>query len=668
MHQSSSLTRSSLIPLLAVLATAGLIALILYWPTLRLPLIYDDLLHIRIAGGLDLLSVWAPTKAFGFYRPLTFLPLLLIEDIFGHYPAPLLHGLNVFQHVANVILLALLSWRLWRRLHWTLATALLLALFPFSYQAIAVYGHNVHPTTAGLLLLALHTYLSAIASSGRQALWWLITTALFILALLSHESAILFGPLAALVQWNAHDRLPPIRRYSLGPDLRRQVSQPWFIFFFAGIVYAIAYRFLPLIRAPQASFEGAGLWNELLYVIQAAVYPLAWFGRWLPDEPLVAAATVLFGLAVVIGLTFWSAKIRTNRLPLLLGWSWWTMASLLIVLALPASYLLHGPRLLYLASIGLALLWPVLLEPIYRLSRFGRLLWAATLAFVLLASWLFVRDRLDAYARLTEPVAELQSVTQSRPAGEGIVFVNLPDWLAPARSQYPIGVELVAMLGNYLFVEELVDYNLASRDSAGSRPVQAVKVPDLLTNAGYNYGIHDQPLTDRIVADKSPAGSHVFVTTYEEAGPATSYRGRLTPEVAALQPLATMGPYELLSADAFLCEHTVELSSIWRLSAATGQTADLTTTSLLVQLLDAEGRLLAQADGPPLGLRADLLQVPAGWQVNDIRQLPPHDGLPDHILLGAYDFASSQRYPATIGDGRRLPDDALSIDLLDCRL
>ena len=71
MRQSGSNSKASTVALAIVLVAAGLLAVILYWSTLGLPLIYDDLLHIRITGGLDLLSVWLPTQAFGFYRPLT---------------------------------------------------------------------------------------------------------------------------------------------------------------------------------------------------------------------------------------------------------------------------------------------------------------------------------------------------------------------------------------------------------------------------------------------------------------------------------------------------------------------------------------------------------------------------------------------------------------------
>lgn len=658
MRQSGGDARTSFITLAIALAAAALLTLVLYWPTLGLPLIYDDLLHIRISGGLDLLSVWLPTQAFGFYRPLTFLPLLIIKDLFGHYPPELLHGLNVFQHALNVVLLGLLSWRLWRRLHWTVASTLLMALFPFAYQAIAVYGHNVHPTTTGILLLALNTYVSAIGESKRKWLWWLLTAGLFILALLSHESAVLFGPLAALVHWNYKNELPSLDGRQFVASLRRLARQPWFIFLLAGGFYVIGYRLLPLTRAPQASFEGAALWYKFLYVAQAAGYPLAWLGRWLPDDPALAAGIVLFGLWLALALTFWSAQERANRLPLLLGWGWWALASLVITLPLATSYLLHGPRLLYLAGAGLALLWPVLLEPIYKLPRFGRLLWLLLLTGILLTSGIFIRDRLLTYERLTEPVAEVQRIMADRPAEEGILLVNLPSWLAPARNQYPIGVELVAMMGGYLFVEELMAQNLPAE-----HPVQAVSVPDLMRSAPYNYGIHEQAQGHVIAADWAPAGSHVFIVTYDETGPQTSYRGRLVPEKSDTQPLAKFGPYELLAIEAQLCAPEVELASTWR---ASDPAAIPPTASLFVQLLDQNGSLLAQADGPPLGLRADLLQLSPGWQIEDRRLLPAEDKAADHMLIGVYDYISGERFPATDSAGQPLADDALVLPLADC--
>jgi hypothetical protein len=649
------LCRSRAIAAFAALAVA-LAPVLAYWPTMALPLIYDDLLHIRIVKGLDMASVWLPTEAFGFYRPMTFVPLLVIGDLFDGYPAALLHGINVGQHALNALLVAWLSWRLWGRRSWALAAGLLLALFPFSYQAVAVYGHNVHPATAGLILLGLHVYVTAVRRPDRAALWWALCSLILLLALLGHESALLFGFLAAVVHWQLDGRLPDLRS---GRHFLSAQRRPWLVFTGAGLVYFVVYQFLPLSRAPQADFGGGTLGYKLLYVLQAVGYPVSWIGS---RSPLATAvAPVLFGLGVTLALTVWSGRREANRLPLLLGWSWWAMASVVVAAPLPANYLLHGPRLLYLSSAGLALLWPVLLEPIYRVRRAGPLLWAAALSLVLVANWLFVRDRLDAYRRLTAPITLVEQVMAERPPGEGVLLVNLPQWLAPAEGAYPVGVELVAQLGDYLFVEELIGENLGH-----DRPVQAIRVPDLLSDQAYTYRVHEQGAEGFVGAGWAPGGSHVFVTRYEADGPEAAYVGRLMPG-ADDRAIATLGPYELTSAEARQCGGQVWLETTWRPATGDGPSRPTPTTSLFSQLLAADGRFVSQADGPPLSLRPDLLQLPPGWQATDRRVLPDESDAGDTLLLGTYDFASGERYPALDGAGRPLGDDALRLEVIECR-
>jgi hypothetical protein len=512
--------------LAALLLAVTLGAIILYWPTLRLPLIYDDLLHIRIAKGLDLASVWLPTDEFGFYRPLTFLPLLLIKNIFGFYPSELLHGLNVFQHAINGALLVALSYRLWRKTHWALAAGLLFVLFPFSYQAVSVYGHNVHPTTTGIILAGLHTYLSAIRAQKRAYLWWISTVLLFFLGLLSHESAILFGVFAALLHWNDRGQLPRFEKTDLvsrdlGSIVRQVTGWPWALFLVAGFIYAVGYQFLDLSRAPQATFGDSSLWYKFLYLGQGAAYPIAWFGRWLQGTDPAAAALVIAGLGVMLALTIWSGRDHENRLPLLFGWGWWGMASLLVALPLETGYFLHGPRLLYLSSVGLAFLWPVLLEPIYKIAKGGRLVWGAILLVILASNWLYIRERLSDYTQLTSPVDLVEDQMASQPEGEGVILVNLPQWIDRLDNTYQVGVDLAAMLGDYLFVEELIGENLQSE-----RPTRAFLAPDLLnTYPEYNYGLHDQSSGDSLVGDWAPEGSHVFIITYSDEGVQARYAG-----------------------------------------------------------------------------------------------------------------------------------------------
>jgi hypothetical protein len=90
------------------------------------------------------------------------------------------------------------------------------------------------------------------------------------------------------------------------------------------------------------------------------------------------------------------------------------------------------------------------------------------------------------------------------------------------------------------------------------------------------------------------------------------------------------------------------------------------TTSLFVQLLGEDSLLISQADGPPLMLRPDLLQLPQGWQIIDVRELPAGGAAGGQILLGAYDFVSGDRFPAVDGQGNALPENALVVPLGDC--
>ena len=62
--------------------------------------------------------------------------------------------------------------------------------------------------------------------------------------------------------------------------------------------------------------------------------------------------------------------------------------------------------------------------------------------------------------------------------------------------------------------------------------------------------------------------------------------------------IAQIGSYALNGASAVLCDGAVQVQSTWQPVASIPP-----TTSLFVQLLGADGTLLTQADGPPLGLR-----------------------------------------------------------------
>lgn len=659
--------------LLACIAT-GMVAIVLYWPTLRLPLIYDTLLHIRISGDLNLVSVWLPTADFGFYRPMTFFPLILVRQLFDGYPNWLLHGMNVVQHGVNAALLTWLVWRLWGKLGRATLSGLLFAVFPFSYQAVAVYGHNVHPSLVGLILLGLHTYLQARRTN--KALWWVLTALVFALGLLTHESVILFGVLAGLMQiadpvWGLVSADWSKRRQTM---LSRRFWLPPATFTLAGLAYFVVYQFLPITRAPQVASDVGALWEKGLYLLQAAAYPLTWLAQWLDSfsaETIIFAAIVITVLLTIYAWRrFWPA--------LVFGWGWWLLASVLIAIPLPASYLTRGPRLLYLGSVGLALVWPVLLEALLgkratteeiesteksvqnphssaktMLSVIPFFAGIAFLIIIFVANWVFVRDRLQAYTQLTASEELMETTLVDRPADEGVIVVNFPQWTAPERNMYPLGAEFVQQLGDYLFFEEWLDHNLG-----GNRPNAAVQLDELLSDSGYGYGIHNQVAWDAINWEND---NNIFVTRYTPDGPIPEWTGRIM-DVESAELMGQIGPYGLVSADAVVCDGVVSAEITLHPASEIPS-----TLSLFAQVLDANGQLVAQIDRPPLSLRPELLKLNTNQQIIDHRSITlPANTVAQTLLIGAYNFVTEDRFPATGATGATLNDNAFPLSLTPC--
>ncbi|HRQ38722.1 MAG TPA: hypothetical protein PLD25_12515 [Chloroflexota bacterium] len=644
--------------LLATAVCSAAVALALYWPIRQLPLAFDDLLHIRLVKGLNYATVWLPSTDFAYFRPVLFLPVMLANSLFGHYPAPFLYGLNWLLHAANAALVAALAWRLWRRGSRALAAGLLLACYPFSFQAVAVFGNNIYLLLLLLTLLALHAYLWALEKGGW---WWVVTAVLFLIGLLAHELMVLFGVYAALTQWAYTDRLE-IRAWRWQRDPSPFVLSPYLFFLLAGAIYIVCYQFLPLASPPQSAGDN-WLALKLLYFGQALVYPLARLGaRLLPQNaPLI----IVMGLLLILIWTGLAARQPGNRLALLLGWGWWGVTAVLLTITLPTNYILHGPRLHYLGSVGVCLLWAVLLDSLFDRGRVEKLLWAMALGLLLLVGGFFVRGRVAALANLGAPVAVVQAEMAARPLAEGVLLVNLPAWAAPAHNTFPVGVEHVALMGDHIFAEELVWENLNQ-----VRPVRAVELPELRQAVDYPYGLLVQSPDLGDPADWAAAGASVFISRFTETGMVTEFSGRFFPaEDTAVPPQATWGDTALLDGTAVACDGQITTDLTWQLATIAA------TTSVFVQVLDGDGRLLGQADGPPLQLRPDWLALPPGWWVQDHRQIEvagtaaladSHTGVPVTLLIGLYDYVSGARSPGVDATQHPLPDNAFRLAIQPC--
>ena len=83
---------------------------------------------------------------------------------------------------------------------------------------------------------------------------------------------------------------------------------------------------------------------------------------------------------------------------------------------------------------------------------------------------------------------------------------------------------------------------------------------------------------------------------------------------------------------------------------------------VFVHILDEGGEMVAQQDGPPMEGVYPTSDWWPGQIVTDRRTLPqlPPGG---RLLVGMYDLDTMQRLPACDGDGQRLPDDAIPLDI-----
>ena len=142
----------------------------------------------------------------------------------------------------------------------------------------------------------------------------------------------------------------------------------------------------------------------------------------------------------------------------------------------------------------------------------------------------------------------------------------------------------------------------------------------------------------------------------------------MIPPSSQTTPLASFGPYQLLKAEADQCDGIVNLVTTWRQDESRDPSKAIKpTTSIFVQLVDNDGQLVSQADGPLLGLRPDLIELTAGWELIDRRMVENPGNSANQLLIGVYDYLSGERYRGYDNEGQSLEDDALVFVVEECR-
>jgi hypothetical protein len=133
-----------------------------------------------------------------FYRPVIDIYFAVATPLFGGSPASF-HVANIVLHAANALLVFAFAQRTSRNAAFSFLAALFFAVQPADVDAVAWVGALAEPVSAFFGLLALLALLRS-HETGRR-MWHVCSVAAYVLALLTHESSVVFLPLLVLTAY-----------------------------------------------------------------------------------------------------------------------------------------------------------------------------------------------------------------------------------------------------------------------------------------------------------------------------------------------------------------------------------------------------------------------------------------------------------------------------------
>lgn len=490
----------------------------------------------------------------------------------------------------------------------------------------------------------------------------------------------------------------------LGRDLR-QVTKD------AGIIYGVAALTAGwwFIRN-WALYDDPLGWNMLLAASWAMIrpeplYPLE-AGRLLWDArgsfwglfgwaniPLPAwgyLLTDLLGLVGLAGLVGLGREILRRRdrvagarLVLLLGWV--TVVGLALVRWVQVNAAAHQGRLLFPAAAAVGVGLGAGLDWLMGRAGLARALRGPVLAALGCGANLAVLTGviLPAYTPVwggTPPAGSLGSLR----FGEGIELLGVRVSPPAVRPGETVEVELwwratAPVSDNWSVSLTVLDPDLKPLGGSSSWP-QGGRAP----TSGWPVGavVNDRHRLRVEYDGDGPAAGTVWLALYDARDPAGPRLGvydpagrylgttvpigrvRLKPaSPKAAQPAAPadfrFGPsIRLVGLDQKLTDGRLEVTLYWQ---ATGDVER--PYNVFFHVVDAQGRIVAQADAPPAGGRYPTDLWEAGDVVADPREVEVGSLPPGRyrILVGLYSLADGSRLPAADRDGRRLPEDAAPV-------
>ena len=625
---SRTLTHPAVASALVALTLTGL----LYGDAIALPLFSDDLIQVPWLESVSWRELWSGPSPYSYYRPLWFTLWRAWGRIFGLHP-PGLHFLNLTAHFVAAWLTGLLAAAWFRPLAHAggkrgrgaipacVATALF-TIFPFSRQVVPWASSFSYPLVTALTLGAVLAYDHARRHSARP--WLPLSLALAGLAPLAHETGVLAPVLVLLTE--------------IAGGIHRRWPRPswWPAFYVAlfGAELALRYAvwqanvFVHLLT-PADLYRNAG------YLTQGLVFPTAPLGQmasaWTGLDPILALWLVALP---TLALLTWSGYQRAG---LILSLGWFVCAILPPLVTRKG--IEESPRFLYVAAVGVSLLWATTLTkwPRRAADYKSRLIAVVLLALACAPAAAFIRNGMTLYRIGGESImGAAEAATRERPA----LLVNLPMRLTPRRRIYPLGLEGVTPLPPLVTAEELVYAHTGVHDAA-----EAIAFGIVATDAppGYTYRLFGRSVGwEELAATVRQAGA-VYLTRYEARRIYLVEAGAGDVATPPGEPLARFGERVALLDATYTCDESgrVHLTVYWR-----AEVSIETDATVFAHLTGPDGTLAAQADGYPLlGMLPFWLWEP-GQVVRDARHFDPVPAGEYTIRLGMWESATGTRWLA----------------------
>jgi hypothetical protein len=619
--------------------TAALV-LICYGFALRLPFYYDDLPIMTWLRRHTWLDIWTMSSEGDYFRPLTFTVYKLGRLFPPGTSQGVLHGTNVLLHWASSLLVMQVVRLSDRDPEEALLASVLFAVFPFMATAVPWVTAMPHLLVTTLTLLAVFSALKA--ERDQKAGWWYVSLVAMVLAPTAHESgvvsAVIVGGVIALRHGlRGHRGTLPIL---LGGTLN---------------VAAVFVRgWVPGVR--EAAFVGLQDWlKNMMIFLQGLVYPVApVIGRLVRqygahDFTLIAAATAGF-----LGLLVWSLRERRDRRYSAIGLWWWACAVLPAAASLGYGYLYTAPRIHALSTVGLAMLWAGLILGLGRAVWSGwgrRLASVALVGLILTQNIAFLRSQRSLFGLVSgvyEGVLAAAEHKDEAPLG----FVNLPRGVGRHETTYPLTHEAVLFMPPYSNIAEFIEVN------GTHRPADAVMYSPVLQEPDIDFSFQGKGLTWEEMRQFALDHRTVWLSQWKDGRFQLRHVGTMegnrdSPPDERLVRFddgtgITAASVERIAEGAWSV--TIEWAAVGPVDA-----------QIFVHLVDADGNLVAQMDGPALGGMIPPWAWRRGDRIHDVRHVSAEGTGPYTVRVGL--FNADGRYPAR-KNGSRCPDDACSVATL----